>query len=197
MSGRLLVLVLLAGCASPPFQEPGRGGLVLREELWHPFEHRAEVVGADPGLTVATGATTEPARTLWAEHQHLLYAIDLDGEPSALRALFRVAGRTRVDVDDAGAWRVSEHGAHEALRVDWSSDLVGAALAELGVTDFEPVAWFLVDDEETWRPLEIERAPSTNELVSITVAARYIVRDGDLEEGGEVTVLHVFERVED
>ncbi|MCZ7679696.1 MAG: hypothetical protein M5U28_13415 [Sandaracinaceae bacterium] len=196
MSGRLLVLVLLAGCASPPFQEPGRGGLVLREELWHAFEYRAEVVD-DPWRAIGTGGSTEPARILWAEDEQFLYAIDLDGEPSALRALFYIEARRRVDVDEAGRWRISEHGAREALRVDWSADRVGTSVAELGATDFEPVPWYFPPAEDPWGT-GIARDPDTNELVSITTATRYIVRDGDLEEGGgEVTVLHVFERVED
>jgi hypothetical protein len=43
--------------------------------------------------------------------------------------------------------------------------------------------------------LGIARDPTTNELVSIVIAARYLVRDGDAP--GELTVLHAFERIDD
>lgn len=185
----LALAVVLAGCEAPEVSGPHAPQLVLREELWGPFEHRVEVLDADPALGIGIGASTAPARVFFAETEDYLYVIDADGDPVVVRAVFAIVSRLAVDPSDPTQLLADPRASPNALRVDWSVELIHGFAPELGLDRVESVSWFLSDDLDP-SPVFI-RDESAGQIVEIRVPSRYLVY-GD--PSPEIAVLHVFVR---
>ena len=181
-----------AGCvmAAPEICRCGPPPQLLSEELHGVFEHRVEVLEADPSLGLAVGTTTSAARIRWSEADDWLFAIDAD-DPTLMRAVYAIVGRVAVDPLD---FTVTVEGAPpNAPRVDFSKQLVTTFGAELGLAELEPVdhygGWA---DYASGAPI-FARDELTGELVCFEVPARY---QAGADPRIQLTVIHRFERVE-
>lgn len=186
MSRSVLFFAFLAvtGCGSPEPFAPS--SLIDREDLWETFLHRVEVVEAEPPLT--PGATSSPVRVIFSESEDLLYVINFDGEPQALRAGFAIHGRYAVDSD--GRLRLGEDETTNAMRIG-PQDRRGAFGSELGLGRIEPLPYFLPeDDARYWLP-SIERDEDTGAIVRLELPSAYF----DHDAGAAFMVVHRFERV--
>lgn len=187
-----LVLIAITGCQSPVIisDGPPLGSVLFREDLWAGFEHRVEVLEAEAPLTLAPGTTTEPTDVFFSERENYLYVIDLDGDPQVLRAIYAIAGRFAFDPENPSR---SSGELREALRVDWSTELLGTFRGELELGELEPIAWFAQDDEWARLGPSFVRNPETDALTSIEVPATYY----DHTAEAVVLVMHRFDRASD
>jgi len=195
-SALLVVALVTAGCESTVVDCGScNPHFILREELWGSFEHRVEVLDADPASGLEPGTSTEPTRVFFSESEDYLFAIDLDGDPEIVRGIYRIDGRVAVDPEDrstplpAGAPR-------NALRLDWSRNYVTSFASELGLApeELESVVWF-VSEEDDWA-LSIPsfvRDPGTDVLTSIELPAHYFHH----ASATRLLLLHRFDRVSD